>query len=118
LSVLFPAPGGELAGQRRQHRVVPQLIVIDQILIAERDAEHPLRHQGIDAVLDLVGAPGRPPRSPLGASRRARPSSKQAANLDTRPMARSVAPSSSPPAAEVTSPPSKAATTWRPSTTS
>jgi hypothetical protein len=46
------------------------------------------------------------------------PSSKQAANLVTRPIARSAAPSSSAPASEVTSPPSNAATTWRPSTTS
>ena len=47
------APGGELAGQRRQHRVVAQLVVIDQILIAERDAEHPLRNHSLDRVLDL-----------------------------------------------------------------
>jgi hypothetical protein len=108
----------ELAGEGCQHRVVPQLLVIDEILIAERNAEHPLRHHRLDAVLDLVGAPGRPPRSPLGASRRTRPSSKQAANLVIRPIARSVAPNSRPPASDVTSPPSKAATTWRPSTTS
>jgi hypothetical protein len=43
----------ELAGQRRQHRIVSQLIVIDQILIAERDAEHALRHHRLDRVLDL-----------------------------------------------------------------
>jgi hypothetical protein len=46
-------PCGELAGQRRQHRVVPQLIVIDQVLIAQRDTEHPLRHHRLDRVLDL-----------------------------------------------------------------
>jgi hypothetical protein len=45
--------GGELAGQRRQHRIVPQLIVIHQVLIAERDAKHPLRHHRFDRMLDL-----------------------------------------------------------------
>ena len=30
-----------------------QLIVVVQILIAERDAEHPLRRHRLDAVLDL-----------------------------------------------------------------
>jgi hypothetical protein len=47
------APGGELAGERRQNRIVAQLIVVVQILIAERDAEHPLRRHRLDAVLDL-----------------------------------------------------------------
>lgn len=48
----------------------------------------------------------------------ARPSSKQAANRLTTPIARSVAPSSSPVAPVVRSRPSNAATTSRPSTTS
>jgi hypothetical protein len=47
------ALGLELAGERRQHRVVPQLVVVDQILITERNAEHALRHHRRDAVLDL-----------------------------------------------------------------
>jgi hypothetical protein len=46
------APGDKLAGKRRQDRVVPQLIVIDQVLVAERDAEDTLRHHRRDAVLD------------------------------------------------------------------
>jgi hypothetical protein len=46
-------PGDELAGEGREHRIVAQLVVVDQILIAERDAEHPLRHHRRDAVLDL-----------------------------------------------------------------
>jgi hypothetical protein len=49
--------GPELAGQRRQHRIVTQLVVVDEILIAERDAEHPLRHHRLDAVLDLAQDP-------------------------------------------------------------
>jgi hypothetical protein len=36
---------------------VPQLVVVDQIFIAERDAEHPLRHHRLDAVLDQLGIP-------------------------------------------------------------
>jgi len=47
------ALGPKLAGERRQHRVVAQLIVVDQVLVAERDAEHALRHHCRDAVLDL-----------------------------------------------------------------
>jgi hypothetical protein len=43
----------ELAGQGCQHRVEAQLIVIDQILVAERDTEHALRHHRLDRVLDL-----------------------------------------------------------------
>jgi hypothetical protein len=59
-------PGEELAGEGRQHGVVAQLIVIDQIFVAERDAENPLRHHGRDAVLDLrlgtaIGKTGRKP---------------------------------------------------------
>ena len=46
------APGLELACQRRQHRIVAQLIVIDQVFVPERDAEHPLRHHGRNRMLD------------------------------------------------------------------
>jgi len=74
--------GVELAGQRRQHRVVPQLVVVDQILIAERDAEHPLRHHRLDAVLDLRlgtaideagGEPAHQPNRPVGRAQQQRP---------------------------------------------
>ena len=41
------------AGERRQHRVVAELIVVDQILVPERDPEHALRHHRLDRVLDL-----------------------------------------------------------------
>ena len=72
--MLLPASGAqswrlavELAGERRQHRVVAQLVVVDQVLVAERDAEHPLRHHRLDRVLDLrldatVVEAGREPR--------------------------------------------------------
>jgi hypothetical protein len=45
--------GLELAGERREHRVVPELVVVDQILVTECDAEHALRHHRRDRVLDL-----------------------------------------------------------------
>jgi hypothetical protein len=77
---------------------VPQLVVVDQIFVAKGDAEYPLRHHGRDRVLHLC----------------LRASLKQAANRPTRPIVRCVAPSSIRPASEVLSPPSNAATTWRP----
>jgi hypothetical protein len=53
------APGGELAGERRQHRIVAQLVVVDQVLVAERDPEHPLRHHRFDAVTCSPSVPQR-----------------------------------------------------------
>jgi hypothetical protein len=90
------ALGLELVGQRRQDRIMPQLVMVDQILVAERDADDPLHHHRFDAVLDLgldpiiLEAGGNPPDQP------------------DRPIGR---PSNRAPASEVTSPPSKAATT-------
>ena len=46
------APGFELAGQRRHHRVVTKIVVVVQILVAERDAEHALPDERGDRVLD------------------------------------------------------------------
>jgi hypothetical protein len=80
-----------------------QLIVIDQVFVPERDSENPLRHHSCDRVLDLdpgttvVEADGEP------------------LHQADRPI---VAPSNNAPASEVASPPSKAATAWRLSTTS
>jgi len=48
------ATGGELTHGRGQHRVVAQGVVVDQILVAQRQSEHALAHQGGEAVLDLV----------------------------------------------------------------
>jgi hypothetical protein len=42
----------QLAGQDRQHRIMPQFIVVVQVLIAQRDADNPLHHHRIDRVLD------------------------------------------------------------------
>jgi hypothetical protein len=111
-AVLQPVEGA-LAGQRRatpvsgleppqhhaKHRIVPQLIVIDQVFVAERDAQHLTRVETSCTT-----------RSP------ARPSTKHPANRSISPIARSVAPSSNAPAFEVIAPPAKSATTRRPST--
>ena len=48
------APRFQLAGEDRHHRVMAQLIVIDEVLIAERQSEHPLADQRLDLVLDQV----------------------------------------------------------------
>jgi len=47
------APAGfELAGKHRHHRVVAQFVMLDQILVTQRDADDPLHHQRLYAVLD------------------------------------------------------------------
>jgi hypothetical protein len=51
-------PGGELPGERREHRVVPPLVVIDQILMAKdrtRGAQPPL--QTLCSTLPALGDP-------------------------------------------------------------
>ena len=45
-------PRRQLAAQRRQHRVVAKLVVVDQVFVAQRDPVHPLTHQRRDLVLD------------------------------------------------------------------
>jgi hypothetical protein len=47
----------QLAGENGQRRVAPQLVVVDQVLVAECDAEHPLADQGGDLVLDPLRRP-------------------------------------------------------------
>ena len=42
----------ELADQGRQHRIVAQLVVVDEILVAQREAADALHQHGPDAVLD------------------------------------------------------------------
>jgi hypothetical protein len=46
------APGFELARQRRHQRVVTKLVVIVEVLVAERDAEHALPDERGDRLLD------------------------------------------------------------------
>jgi hypothetical protein len=60
------APRRELAGKQPKHRIMPKLVVVDQILIAERNPEDTLPDQGRYAVLDqlrmapVLEAPGEP----------------------------------------------------------
>ena len=96
-----PVPRLEPTKHHPEHRVVPQPVVVDQVLVAERNPEHPLPDQRRHLM-----------HNPL----RRRPSVKQAAKRSTSPVARSVAPSKSLPAFEVIAPPPKSAITARPST--
>jgi hypothetical protein len=48
------SPGFELAGEDRHHRVMAELIVIVEVLIAERQSEHALADQRLDLVLDQL----------------------------------------------------------------
>jgi len=48
------APRRELACQHRHQRIVAQLVVVVEILVAERDPEHPLAHQRHNLMLDQV----------------------------------------------------------------
>jgi hypothetical protein len=49
------ASGLEPAGEGREHWVVAQLIVVDEILIAERDAEHVKRRPEASRPLQCYG---------------------------------------------------------------
>jgi hypothetical protein len=51
------APRRELARQYRHHRIVPQLVVVVEILVAKRDPENPLTDQGRDLMLDPLRMP-------------------------------------------------------------
>ena len=51
------ATGREFAGQHRHCRVVAQLVVIDQILVAQRQGKDPLPDQRSDRVLDQIRRP-------------------------------------------------------------
>ena len=48
---------GELAGDGSQHRVVAQAVVVEQILVAQRQGKHSLANQRRQAVLDPVRRP-------------------------------------------------------------
>ena len=74
--------GFELAAQHRHHRVVAQLVVVDQILVAQRNPNHPLPDQARYRVLDqlrravvpeAVGKPRDQPDRPVGGAEQQRP---------------------------------------------
>jgi hypothetical protein len=76
------APGLELAGEGREHPVVPQLVMVDDVLISQRNAEHPLGHHRRNAVLDLgldptvieaAGEPSHQTDRPIGGAEQQRP---------------------------------------------
>ena len=48
------APRLELAGQHRHHRIVAQLVVVVEILVAKRNPEHPLADQRHNLMLDQI----------------------------------------------------------------
>ena len=97
----IPAARRQLAGQHRQRRVVAQLVVIDQILITQRNPEHALSDQRLDRVLDQRR------RAAIGETR------GKPLNQADRPIRR---PQQQRPASEVIRPPSNPATTARRST--
>jgi hypothetical protein len=78
---------------RRDYR--DNAVVVVQIFVAERNAESPLANQGGDLVFDQLGA------AMVGEAG------------STKLIARSVVPSSRPPASDVIAPPSNVATTAR-----
>ena len=51
------APRLELASESRQHRIVAQLVVVDQILVPQRDPADALHQHGLDGVLDQLRRP-------------------------------------------------------------
>ena len=91
----------QLPGQHRHDRIVAQLVMVVEVLVAERDPVDPLPDQR---------------RNRCSTSSGSRRSMKHSAKRPTKPIARSVAPNSNAPASDVIAPPSNPATTIRPST--
>lgn len=87
------------AQHRSEHRVAAEVIVVVQVLVAERDAEHGLADQGTDIMNDTTS------HAPVG----------EADGEPVHPVDRpSAVPSSSAPASEVIAPPTKSANrSWR-----
>ena len=48
----FLSPRGQLAHHRADHGIVPQVVVIDEVLVAKRDAEYALADHRARGVLD------------------------------------------------------------------
>jgi hypothetical protein len=55
-----PTPRRKLAHQNRHHRIVPKPVVIDEVLVTQRQAEHTLTDQGPHFVFHQVGPPAVP----------------------------------------------------------
>jgi hypothetical protein len=76
------APRLELASERRQYRIVAQLVMVDEILVPERDPADALHEHGPDGVLDQIRraavgeAPCQTPHQPdrpIGGAQQQRP---------------------------------------------
>ena len=83
-------PRLELAAQRRQHRVMAQLIVVDQVLVAQRNAVDPLTDQRRNLMLDQrrVTVIGKAARKPIDQPHRpSRPAQQQGARVRRHPTA-------------------------------
>ena len=52
------AAGRELSAEHRQNRIMPELVMVDEVLIAERDPEDALADEGRQLMLDQVGVAG------------------------------------------------------------
>ena len=89
----------ELAGEQRQNRVVPQLVVVVEVFVSQGDAHDALPHQRPDRVFRETGI------AVVG---------EATCHLVQEPRERSISRSSSTPAFEVIAPPSNAAATLRP----
>ena len=90
------APRRKLAGQHRHQRIVAQLVMVVEVLVAERDAKDPLTDQRPDLMLDQILPP-----IVMKASRKA-------PDQPDRSVGRA---QSSAPASDVTTPASNAAST-------
>jgi hypothetical protein len=51
------APRRELASEGRQHRIVAQLVVVDEILVSQRDPADALHEHGLDGMLHHLRRP-------------------------------------------------------------
>jgi hypothetical protein len=51
-----PVLPASLSGQHGHHRIVPQLVVVVEVRVARRDAEHPLADKCLQFMLDPLVA--------------------------------------------------------------
>src|SRR5215216_2838318 len=91
----------QLARQHRHDRVVPQIVMVADVFVAQRNPEHPLRNERRNKVLDQF---------------RFAPVNEACSKALNQPDRTIVAPNSSAPASDVIAPPSNPATTARRST--
>ena len=112
------APCLGLAGQGGEHRVMAQLVMIDQVLVAKGNADDALHHQDANLMLDQLQPPtvAEARRKPLRQPGPLRRLSIRYVDGTLATSARSAASGSgsSAPTSDVMAPPAKLATTSRP----